>query len=189
MSRKNLLVVGVCCVGLSACNTMNSSRDYSYETSGGYVEAYQGGNLQTMPGYAYAYSGSDYVNYREEQDQMGDRVVTVPETYHVGAYHSPVPAKDRERNWVSQQNPEAYTIELDDSDKAAQVANKLYQAPKKERMAEVPYTRNGNQYYKGLYGSYSSREEAQKALDALPENLKQQAGVKNWRNVQETVGE
>ena len=101
MSRKNLLVVGVCCVGLSACNTMNSSRDYSYETSGGYVEAYQGGNLQTMPGYAYAYSGSDYVNYREEQDQMGDRVVTVPETYHVGAYHSPVPAKDRDRNWVS----------------------------------------------------------------------------------------
>ena len=53
---------------------------------------------------------------------------------------------------------------------------------------EGDFHRDGKSYYKGLYGSYSSKEEAQKALDALPADVKKEAGIKNWSNVQSNVG-
>ena len=186
MNRQQLILLSVCCVGLTACGRMNSERDYSYETSGGYYGVYHDSNLFSSTASSYSYGYDNYAP--NEEASMNTEGVTVPETYHVGSDYAPVPAKDRDRTWVSAQNPEGYTIEIADGDKASQVASKLYQAPKKERMAEVQYYRNGGQYDKGLYGSYSSYEAAQQALDALPENLKQQAGVKSWREVQGAVG-
>lgn len=186
MSSQRLFVLSLCCVGLSACGTMNSQRDYSYETSGGY---YGASDSNVYSSSAYSYNAS-YDNYSGDQDPLVSvQGVTVPETYHVSTEHAPVPAKDRDRTWVSEQNPQGYTIEIADGDKASQVASKLVQAPKKERAAEVQYFRNGGQYYKGLYGSYSTEEAAKQALDALPDGLKQQAGVKSWRDVQGAVGE
>ena len=186
MNAGHLFVLGLCCVGLSACGTTHSGGDYSYETSGGYYGTYTNFNAFSS---SYSYNSSDEDSFTYQEAPLGSKGVAVPETYHVGADHAPVPAKDRDRTWVSEQNPEGYTIEIADGDKAAQVANQLVQAPKKERAAEVQYFRNGGQYYKGLYGSYSTEEAAKQALDALPDNLKQQAGVKSWRDVQSTVGE
>ncbi len=184
MITQRLLVLGLCCVGLPACNTMNYERDYSYETSGGYYGASTPLNAETSSSYSYNTS------YEEPYDQdlsSRGQDVNVPETYHVGFYHAPVPAKDRDKAWVFEQSPQGYTIEIGDSEKASQVASQLVQAPKKERVAEVPYLRHGTQHYKGLYGSFATQEAAQQALDALPNHLKQQAGVKSWRDVQGVV--
>ncbi len=184
------LILGLGCMGfLVGCNTMNPSRDYSYESSGGYYDANQDPSMQPLfTPYANSYANGSYVGEDNAVEDSG-RVVTVPETYHVGAYHSPVSSKDRDKQWVSEQNPAGYTIEIADSEKASQVANTLYQAPKNEHMAEVPYSRNGGAHYKGLYGSYGTYEAAQKALQGLPDALKQQAGIKSWRDIQGTVNE
>lgn len=108
----------------------------------------------------------------------------VPENYYAGPHHSPASHKDVDRNWVNGQNPRGYTIELGESEKASQVAGKLYQAPKKDRMAEIKSYRNGNIYYKGVYGSYNTYEDAQKALNSLPPDIKQGANIKSWSSVQ-----
>lgn len=140
---------------------------------------------------AYSYNEVKYytqytdgaVDYGSSQPGYG-REVSVPESYHVGAYRSPASPKERDREWVNNQSPQNYTIEIANDPKASQVAKKLYQAPKTNRMAEIPYQRDGMKYYKGVYGSFSSKEEAQKALEALPEDIKQSSGIKTWGSVQ-----
>lgn len=106
--------------------------------------------------------------------------VVVPQSYHVGM-GAPESAKDVDKNWVDSQNPQSYTIELTHGDKASQVAGVLYKAPKNERTAEVK-ANNGN--YKGLYGTYPTYEAAQEKLNSLPDDIKQNAGIKTWSNVQ-----
>lgn len=148
------------------------------------------------PYQSYTYNEASWyspnANYSNVMDdnyqQKADSSVKVPDSYHVGAFHSPMKAKDRDRNWVNQQNSQGYTIEIADDEKAAQVAKKLYQIPKNEPMAEINYERSGKRYYKGLYGSYHSLDEAQRALNALPEDVKQGAGIKNWGNVKSNLG-
>lgn len=174
MNRLQRLVIGLGAGALCSC-TVNDSPDYSQ------YEAYNYSELQYSQ--TYDVNPDNYSQY----PITGSGMVTVPESYHVGAYHSPTRAKDRDRNWVSNQNPQGYTIEIANDQKAAKVASKLYRAPKNDRMAEIKYQQNGSTYYKGLYGSYNSYEDAQKALNALPEDLKQGAGIKNWGSVQSNM--
>jgi septal ring-binding cell division protein DamX len=129
------------------------------------------------------YSVTQY-KYQEPQGE-----VSVPESYHVGQYQSPVSFKDRDRNWVTSQNAQGYTIELADDEKPAVVAKKLYNAPKNDRRAQIKYQRGGKSYYKGLYGTYNTPAEAQKALESLPDDVKKSAGVTSWGNVQGNLNE
>jgi hypothetical protein len=138
-----------------------------------------------QPLYPESYDGS----YTYGDHQRVKKQVVVPETYHVGAYHSPARAKDRDRSWVHQQNPGNYTIELGSGEKASAVARKLYKAPKSNRSAQVKVNQNGKTYYKGLYGSYPSYDAAQKALKDLPDDVKQGANIKPFGNVQRSVGQ
>ncbi len=115
--------------------------------------------------------------------------VVVPESYHVGPNASPMSSKDRDRNWVSNQNPMGYTIVIADNEKANRVAGALQKAPKNEHMAEISYQNGGRAFYKGLYGSYADYESAQKALNNLPQDLKQDAEIKSWSSVQQTISE
>ena len=98
--------------------------------------------------------------------------------------NSPVKAKDMDTDWVNNQNPGTYTIEVADSEKASEVAGILYHSPKKERMAEIPYQQGRKTHYKGLYGSYDSKETAQKALNELPPDIQKQAGIVQWQAIQ-----
>lgn len=177
------ITISLCSINLTSCMQLDDRSDgvYSGYTTSYYNESqlYAQGNYRNLQ---YRY----YDNYRQSQPQQ-QQSVTVPETYHVGAYHSPASFKDRDRDWVASQNPRNYTIEIADGDKAAQVAQKLYKAPKTDRTGQVQYERNGKSYYKGVYGSYDSPEAAQKALDSLPPELKQSAGVKTWGSVQGNV--
>lgn len=184
MNTFSRVTLAACVGALSSCTMTNEttyvdyqSQPYIYDQTQYYSQSY--GSMPNYPGPM----GSGY-------DSSGDKPgVQVPDSYHVGAYGSPQRAKDSDRNWVVNQNPQGYTIEVADDQKPAAVAGKLYKIPKNDRMGEIKYQRNGTPYYKGLYGSYSSQEEAQKALDALPPDIKQGAGIKNWGSVQSNVSD
>jgi septal ring-binding cell division protein DamX len=110
--------------------------------------------------------------------------VVVPETYHVSSTHGPAAVHDVDQQWVNQQNPSHYTIELAESDKASQVASVLSQAPKHARTAEVQTNKHGQTYYTGVYGTYANKEEAESALNALPSDIKRNANIESWSQVQ-----
>lgn len=172
LTKRKILVVSFSMMALSSCTS-----DYF----GGY-DAYQTNTNQGSMLYPEGYDSTVTV-----VDVPQKQAVVVPETYHVSAYHSPAPPKDVDRNWIDGQNPQNYTIELADGDKPSVVAGAMSKTPKNERMAEIKYQHNGKSYYKGLYGSYSNYDEAQQALNALPEDVKKGAGIKSWSNVQQTV--
>ncbi|MCP0913083.1 SPOR domain-containing protein [Legionella sp. 27cVA30] len=168
----SILKLAVCSAALSGCVSYNPNGYTNYQTY----------TFEGTPVYPESYEDT----YTRPQAQVSERKqVEVPDSYHVGAFHSPASHKDRDRDWVASQNPQGYTIELADDEKASLVAGKLVKAPKKNRMATVKYERGGRNYYKGLYGTYPSYEEAQEALNALPEDMKQGAQVKNWGSIQQ----
>jgi hypothetical protein len=108
----------------------------------------------------------------------------VPETYHLGGKRSPDNFKSVDSNWVNSQNPNGYTIELSNSDKPAEVARQLTETPKLERTAQVKYEKDGKTYYRGVYGTYPTKEAAEAALKKLPENIRSKADVNQWNKVQ-----
>lgn len=175
-NKIRILFLTLCISTLSSCMVYDDYNAASYQT-------YTYDNTQLYPQADYRFYNYGY------QNGAGQSEVSVPDSYHVGEYHSPVSFKDRDRNWVTGQNPQGYTIQIADDEKAAKVAQKLYKAPKSDRRAQVKYQRNGKAYYKGLYGTYDNAEAAQKALDELPPDIKQGAGVTNWGNVQNNLDE
>ncbi|MDI9817573.1 MULTISPECIES: SPOR domain-containing protein [unclassified Legionella] len=178
MNRVKILTAIMAVAGLSACSSIHKS---SYTTYTDYNSGYQ----------PYLYTTNYYQDYDGRVDYsdqaMPRREVKVPDSYHVGSAHSPTSHKDRDRGWVRSQNPQGYTIEIAESEKASQVAGRLYKIPKNDRTAQIKYHRGDKSYYKGLYGSYNSYEEAQKALSNLPQDIRQGAGIKNWGSIQNNV--
>jgi septal ring-binding cell division protein DamX len=170
------LILGMAVIGLSSCMEVDNQPDsYGYTT-------YTYGSPMMMQG---SYVGSD-VSYESESSKTE---VEVPDSYYVAPSRTPVSFKDKDRQWVSSQNPKGYTVEVADDEKASKVAGRLYQLPKNDRMAQIKYQRNGKGYYKGIYGSYESQEAAQKAMDALPADMKVGASVKDWGSVQGNMTE
>lgn len=171
MNTAKLFTLSLCLGTLSSCTTIDGPytqttvyQPYSYTNTSYYQQGYND-NLN-----------NGYYTPKKE--------VVVPESYHVNAYQSPVSHKEVDRTWVDQQNPQGYTIEVANGEKAAEVAKTLYKAPKTDRRAEIQYSQDGKTYYKGVYGSYNSYGEAQKAMNNLPADLRQNAGIKNWGSVQ-----
>lgn len=154
---------------ITACTSYSTSNYQPYQYSIEYTERY-----------LTEYQSSPYV----PDEYEASKSVAVPESYHIGPNHSPISHQNLDKAWINKQKPEDYTIELADGDKAAEVANTLYKAPKSDRVAEIKYQKDGKTYYKGLYGSYPSLEAAQQALSTLPDEVKQKAGVQTWSSVQ-----
>lgn len=175
MLKTNKIIICLSLTYLSACSIDGAgSNFYSYEPSRNdtsqmvYPDSYDSNNPQNQTGYNYT-------------PPVSSETVEVPDSYHVGLGH-PTSAKDMDKNWVSNQNPNAYTIEVAKDSKPAAVAGVLQQTPKNERTAEIK-TNSGS--YTGIYGTYPSYEAAKEKLDALPENIKQNASIKSWRNIQD----
>ncbi len=148
---------------------------------------------QTTESYDYSYDTIEYtpqsnnrIDY-EQDTSVKESSVTLPDSYHLGTYHAPTPAKVQDKNWISSQNPYGYTIEVADGDKPIAVANRLAQVPKSDRSAEIKYQRNGKAYYKAVFGSYQNKEQAESALHQLPAAIKQDARIKNWSSIQGTL--
>lgn len=171
-----LIMLGFCAAGLASCveDSTPSYDNYAYTSYSNY-----GYSSQTMQ--------SSYIGNDLSYESGAKAEIAVPDSYYVGSTHSPVSFKDRDKQWVSSQNPQGYTVEIADEEKASSVAGKLYQLPKNDRMAQVKYQRDGKGYYKGIYGSYESQEAAKKALDALPAELRVGASVKEWKSVQKNL--
>lgn len=174
LNKTQRLSLCLCISSLSACTT--------YDQTSTQIDEYSTADTQLYPA---IYQSNLYLSDQYE----GSKQVVVPESYHVGANHSPTSHSDRDRTWMNSQNSQSYTIELGNSDKASDVAKTLYKAPKNDRMAEIKYQKDGKTYYKGLYGTFPTQEAAEQALKALPEDIKQNAGVKTWGSVQTGVGE
>lgn len=171
-----LLALTVCIVSLSSCSSiMGENRSF-----------YQDYNYDRTPATQMDRSES-YQQQNESQSSPQSSRVSVPNSYHVGQMSSPTSHKSQDKSWVNSQNPMGYTIEVADDVQAASVASKLQQAPSSNRKAQVQYNRSGESHYKGLYGSYNNYQEAKKALDALPEDVKKNAKVSNWGTVQSGV--
>lgn len=174
-----LIGIALAAVGLTSCGVYDD-REYIAYGSGYPVEIYSNYSESR-------YQENYYSNYKA--DYRPSQTVVVPESYHVGQYHSPQSSKDSDHSWVSGQNPQGYTIELADDEQAASVAKQLYTAPKTDRRAQVKYYQNGKTHYKGVYGTYENAEAAQKAMEALPPELRKKAGIKKWGSVQNSLGE
>lgn len=179
MIKTSKLIVCISLTYLSACTIDGTSNNfYSYEPSKNettqmvYPDSYDSSNYQSQYGY--------YPNPPKSSE-----TVEVPDSYHVG-YGHPSSAKDMDKSWVKNQNPNSYTIELGKDSKPANVAGILHQAPKNERSAEIK-TNSGS--YTGVYGTYPSYEAAKQKLDSLPENIKQNATVKSWQSIQNETSE
>jgi SPOR domain len=178
MNKGRFLIVGLGTAGLFSCTGFEQNYYARYPTSRAYA-------YENAPYYPLYHPATPYYGGFLESSP---KVVT-RKSYYLGENHLPTSHKDVDRDWVEAQSPNDFTIEVAEDEKAAMVAGKLHQAPKRERSAEVKYYRDGKYYYKGVYGSYSNREEAQKALNSLPAEIKQGAGVKNWNSVQESIKE
>lgn len=142
--------------------------------------------------YSYTYDASQlYPVVNTNPDTIAEyrssETIDVPDSYHVGSFHSPVSFKDRDKTWASSQNPQSYTIEIAQSDKASLVAKKLYKTPKNDRMAQLKYQSFGKTYYKGVYGTYPDETAAQNAFNALPEDIKQGASIQRWGSMQRNM--
>ena len=175
MNKIRFLIVCLTASGLVSCGSSQQSTQYTI------YQPYIYQNTKFYP-----LRDEELENtHRDEERQRG--IVSVPESYHVSAYHSPMPHKNIDRDWVNGQSPRGYTIEIAQSERAAVVAGQLYRVPKTDRMAEVKYYQNGRTYYRGVYGSYASFEDAQRAFNGLPPEIKQGAYIKNWSNIQENV--
>ncbi len=158
--------------------------DYRDANAGTYdYSNYYDERVASDGGYAgnYYNSGYDHMPYYESS------VVSVPKSYHVNEYGSPVSHKDRDRLWVKRQNPRNYTIEVANGKKASKVAKTLTRTPKNERMAQIRYRKQGQSQYRGVYGSYKTRAKAREALQKLPADIRAKAGVQQWGNVQQNI--
>lgn len=169
------LTIYLISVGLTAC----VSTEASYQNVQTYPESY------VYQPYKYEEPGYYQTQAYDYSRNYSATPATVPDSHYTGSYRSPTSHKDMDRNWVNSQNPKAYTIQIDENEKASQVAGRLYKAPKTERSAQIKYDRDGRSYYKGVYGSYNNYEDAQKAFNKLPAEIKQGSGIKSWSSVQE----
>jgi len=171
-----MICIYLCVMNLSACMTTgqhdhNSHPPYDYQAAPLYPEGYDN---------TLVYDSSPFDTKQE---------MVAPNTYPLETHPTPLASKDMDKTWVNTQNPSGYTIQISDDEKAAHVAGVLQKAPKNERMAEVKYQHDGRAYYKGLYGSFPNAEAANKALDALPNDIKQGARIETWGSVQQRVTE
>ncbi|NDH67222.1 MAG: hypothetical protein EBY22_04810 [Gammaproteobacteria bacterium] len=173
---------GFCALSLSAC-VMDGTSTWDGTTNEGYFMPAMPDDYSNPPIYTQEYETSfDSYHSNSETSQTG---VSVPQSYHLGGItNTPPVAKDEDKQWVANQNPDGYTIEIQKNAKPSQVANTLQKMPKNERSVEV---RSHSGTYLGLHGNYSSREAAEAQLNSLPSDIKEQAKIKKWHSVQNEV--
>lgn len=153
---------------------------------------------QSNMGQGPSFSNKNYAHYRKQMRMQDDvaggppgysKPVSVPYSPQFAGRSTPKSHKERDLEWINGQNPSSYTIEITSDEKAAAVANSLYEIPKEERMGQFKHKQNGKTVHTGVYGSFSSQEEAEKALSQLPESARTKAQVKQWNNLQSEANE
>ena len=99
-----------------------------------------------------------------------------------------IPVKDRE--WIAQQNPEHYSIQLVGVYRERSLINFVNRYA--DQLTDYPIAFNiseyrGQDWYNLVYGSFASFGEAQQALDSLPESIQQNSPwVRQMGSIQRT---
>lgn len=173
-------IISLSTIALSACmvdgtSSLSTIHPYEYNKSQDQQTIYPD-SYDTYSSYSGAYN----------EPAAQPKEVVIPNSYHIGTMGGPASSKSIDKTWAQSQNPNSYTIEVASDQKPARVASVLYKAPKSERTAEIK-TNNGE--YKGLFGTYPSYEAAQEKLNTLPDDIKQNASIKKWNNVQVDINE
>lgn len=85
---------------------------------------------------------------------------------------APQTAQYDPQEWVSQQKPEYFTLQLASSKNASRIEKYLDDDELRGRAGYYRSERNGEQWYALVYGAYPSAEEARASVAQLPENLR-----------------
>jgi hypothetical protein len=163
------------CLLLQGCDTLNTMGQSLSSSHYDYNNYY---NDRTSNNSSFFFGGNS-----EPRRQN----VHVPRSYHMSNGSTPTSHKQRDGNWVESQNPNGYTVQVDEHNQPANVANTLMQTPKNKRNAQIKQNNNGQTSYKGVYGTYQNKESATKAIEQLPAGLKGKAKVKQWGSVQKNM--
>ena len=167
---------------LQGCSTL-------YQNNDTYAAIYpDDASYYNYNGYYTDSSNIDYGSYDTYADYPyyePSPIPSVPQTYHTSQGRYATSHKSRDKSWVNQQKRNGYTIQLDSGTKAASVAKTLVNAPKSQRTAQIKTSRNGQNHYRGVYGSYATKAQAQAVYKQLPNALKQKANIKQWHQVQD----
>lgn len=178
MRSYQITTVLVCTIGMSACSTMNFNDSHHNSAYPDYTNNYNNSSL-----YPESYESTSY----PLEDSYIDNKQNFNSVHSSAQITQPLPAKDVDHQWINNQQPNSYTIVLSQSESPAAVAGTLSKAPKKERMAEIKYQHGDKTYYEGLYGSYSSKPEAEQVLSTLPIDIRLSANITQWSSVQQQV--
>lgn len=116
------------------------------------------------------------------------RPIHVRKSYHFENKRTPTAHKTRDLQWIKEQVPSDYTIEVGNSGNRADIAKKLHKSPKNNRGAQFK-RRGSDSGYTGVYGTFKSKEAAQKALKGLPNDVRGSAKIKHWGKVQSQAPE
>ncbi len=94
----------------------------------------------------------------------------------------------KSERWIKQQGDEHYTIQLFGSFEQQAITRFIKQYALKGDMAQFSSRRNGKNWFSLIYGNYSSREDAAKALAELdPELQKSQPWIRNFGSIKQQL--
>ncbi|NNF97343.1 MAG: hypothetical protein HKM94_10490 [Halobacteria archaeon] len=75
-------------------------------------------------------------------------------------------------DWVRQQNPRFYTLQLASSTNPRMIEKYYLENQLEGKAGYYRNTREGKNWYALVYGAYPSRNEAKQAIDTLPDGLR-----------------
>lgn len=126
-----------------------------------------------------------FKNQRLRSGGVGGVPAKSGKSYHFTNRSTPKSHKQRDTEWINNQDASGYTIELASDDNPQSVAKALFNTPKEQRMAQYKQQHKGKVVHKGIYGSFADRNAAKQALDKLPAEVKAKAKVKPWSKAQD----
>ena len=166
---------------LIACILLSGCENRPYPT--GVMQYYEMGDKSGFytPNYEEDYFPSSFI---DNNAYSVSHAVHIKDSYHIGQFRSPQSHQSVDAEWVNTQPSQQYTIELISDDNRATVANRLLKTPKNERTAQIPVSVGGKVVYKGVYGTFKNQEDAEKALQMLPDAIKNRAKITPWHQLQ-----
>lgn len=108
-------------------------------------------------------------------------------SYHFAVTPTPQKHTTVDKDWIHSQHGTGYTIQVADDNDPSRVADVLHKAPKTGRMTQYKYKDGETTRYGGTVGSYATKEEAEQAMQRLPETMRGTATVQQWDGIQSKV--
>jgi len=97
-------------------------------------------------------------------------------------------AETKDSSWIAAQNPEHYTLHLAGSYDLASLMTVAQSIPNQSEVAYYEVNFEGKSWYTLIYGEFEDAQVAKKALQKLPEEIKQWSPlVRKFSEMQQTL--